>query len=104
MVFAVNTDEVATPLASVVAVVTLLPVSAKVPLAPVAGAVNVTTKPEFGTPPVVTVATNGLVKAAVTTALCPDPLVTVIVSTGVAELVRVKLAGVDTPETEAATV
>jgi hypothetical protein len=79
----VNTAEVATPLAFVVAVFTP---PAKVPLAPVAGAVNVTTTPLVGDPPVVTVATSGAANAALTAALCGVPLVAVIETTGGVEL------------------
>jgi hypothetical protein len=79
----VNTAEVATPLALVVAVLTP---PANVPLAPVcAGAVNVTVTPLAGDPPDVTVATSGFVNAAPTVALCPDPLVATIDTTGGAE-------------------
>ena len=43
--FAVNTAAVASPVDPVVAVVMAVPVSVNVPLAPLAGAVNVTTAP-----------------------------------------------------------
>ncbi len=98
-----NTDEVAAPLALVVAVV-VVPPPAKVPLAPVAGAVNVTTTPLVGDPPVVTVATSAAANAVLMTALCGVPLVAVIVSIAAAVFVRLKFAGVDTPATVAATV
>jgi hypothetical protein len=68
---AVNTDEAATPLSSVIAVFTP---PANVPPAPDVGAVNVTTTPLFGDPPVVTVANSRAENAAPTSALCPDPL------------------------------
>jgi hypothetical protein len=67
------------PLAFVIAVAVVLP-PAKVPLAPVVGAVKVTTTPLVGDPPVVTVATNGAANAVLIGALCPVPLVAVIVS------------------------
>ena len=100
---AVNIGEVATPLEFVVAVTVLLP-PAKVPLAPVAGAVKVTTTPPVGDPLVVTVAPNGEANAVLTAALCGVPLVGEIVSVAAVVLVRLKLAGVDTPATEAVTV
>jgi hypothetical protein len=75
----VNTAEVATPLPFVVAVFTP---PAKVPPAPVAGAVNVTVTPLVGDPPVVTVATSGAAKAVPTFALCGVPLVAAIKTTG----------------------
>lgn len=54
-------------------------VVAKVPLAPDAGAVNVTDAPLTGFESLsTTVATSGAANAAATTALCPDPLVGVI--------------------------
>jgi hypothetical protein len=96
---------VATPFASVVTVaVAEGGVVSNVPLAPVvAGAANVTVTPLFGVPPVVTVATNAAPNAAPATALCGVPLVAAIDSTGVAVFVRLKLAGVEAPETEAVT-
>ena len=79
---------------------------AKVPLAPVDGAVNVTETPLTGFPlPSVTVATRGLPNAMPTTAaLCPLPLVAVIVAGEDAVLVRLKVAGDDAPLVEAETV
>ena len=77
---------------------------AKVPLAPDDGAAKVTVAPAVGTPPVVTVATRGAANAVPAVAVWPDPLVAEIWTTGAAELVREKLAGVDAPETEAVTV
>jgi hypothetical protein len=91
------------PLELVVAVAVLLP-PAKVPLAPLAGAVKVTTTPLVPVPPVVTVATKGAAKAVLTSALCGVPLVAVMVSTAAAVFVRLKLAAVETPDAEAATV
>jgi hypothetical protein len=66
VLLAVKIAEVATPLALVVAVLTP---PANVPLAPVDGAVKVTTTPLVGEPPVVTVATNGAENAAFTVAV-----------------------------------
>jgi hypothetical protein len=91
------------PLAFVVAIAVWLP-PAKVPLAPDAGAVKVTTTPLVGDPPVVTVATRGAAKAVLTTALCGVPLVAAMVSTGAAVFVRLKLAEVRIPPAEAITV
>jgi hypothetical protein len=54
--------------------------------------------------PSTTVATSGVAKAALTFALCGVPLVAVIDTSAPVTLVRVKLAGVDTPETAAVTV
>jgi hypothetical protein len=62
------------PLESVVAVVTFLLVSENFPLAPLAGAVNVTTTPLVGDPLVVTVATIGVPNAPSTAWLCGVPL------------------------------
>ena len=73
---AVNTADVATPLAFVSAVFTP---PANVPLAPVPGAVNVTVTPDIGFPlPSFTVATNGAANAVFTVVLCGVPLVAVI--------------------------
>ena len=67
MLFAVNRAEVATPEALVVAVLTP---PANVPLAPLAGAVNVTVTPDAGKPPApVTVATRAAANCVVTVAL-----------------------------------
>jgi hypothetical protein len=78
--FAVNVDDVATPLAFVVSVSVAVP-PANVPLAPDPGAVNVTVTPLLGVPLVDTVATSGAANAVLTVALCPDPLVAAIVTT-----------------------
>ncbi|MGA8984481.1 MAG: hypothetical protein WB470_17520, partial [Candidatus Acidiferrales bacterium] len=75
--FAVNTADVATPLAFVVAV---FAPPANVPLAPVAGGVNVTTTPLTQAPPFITVATSGAANAVLTVAVCGVPLVAAIVS------------------------
>jgi len=76
---AVNTGEAATPLSSDIAVFTP---PANVPLAPDVGAVNVTTTPLIGEPPVVTVASSRAENAALTNALCPDPLSAAIDAAG----------------------
>jgi hypothetical protein len=80
---AVNTDEVATPLALVVSVSVFDALVANVPLAPVAGAVKTTNAPLTGDPPIVTVATSGDPKAVLIAALCDAPLVAAIASVGV---------------------
>jgi hypothetical protein len=96
--------EVATPLAVVVAVVVFVPF-AKVPVAPVVGAVNVTVAPLTGFEFLSnTVAARGSAKAVSTVALCGVPLVAVIDAGAPAVFVRLKLAGVETPETVAVTV
>src|SRR5438093_11277251 len=78
--FAVNTADVATPLVFVVAVFTP---PAKVPLAPLPGAVNVTvTLPTGLFPASRTVACSGVANAVLTVALCPEPLVTATVAGG----------------------
>ena len=101
ILFAVNTAEVATPL--VVAAVFTPP--AKVPLAPLPGAVNVTTTPFTGLfPASVTIATNGAPNAVLIGALCPEPLVTTTFAAGPTLFVSEKLAGVATPATDAVTV
>ena len=69
---AVNTTDVATPLALVVAVFTP---PAKVPLAPVVGAVNVTVTPLTGLLPAsFTVACSEVAKAVLIVALCGVPV------------------------------
>jgi len=78
--FAVNVADVATPLAFVVAVFTP---PANVPLAPLPGAVNVTTTPFTGLfAASLTVATNGAANAVLTVALCGVPLVAVMLAGG----------------------
>jgi hypothetical protein len=99
---AVNTPEVATPLAFVVAVLTP---PAKVPLAPLAGGVKVTTTPLTGLPPLsFTVATKGAANAVLIAALCGVPLVAAMLAAGPGLLVRGKFADVATPGTVAVTV
>jgi hypothetical protein len=83
----VNAEEVAKPFAFVVSVSVAVPVDANVPLAPVAGAVNVTARP-LAPDPAVTTATSGAANAAPTATLCPDPLPTAIVSAGGLELLQ----------------
>ena len=97
MLLAVKTGAVATPLVFVVAVFTP---PANVPLAPLVGAVNVTTTPLTGLfPESVTVATNGAPNAVLIVALCPDPLVTTTFAADPVLFVSEKFAGVATPAT-----
>jgi hypothetical protein len=93
------------PLAFVVSVsVTAAGVVAKRPLAPVDGAVKVTETPLAGVPLEVTVATNELLNAALTVALCPPPLVAAMAMIGaLAVFVKAKLADVVAPVVEAVT-
>jgi hypothetical protein len=102
MLFAVNTAEVATPLAFVVA--ELIP-PVNVPLGPVcAGAVNVTVTPTSRFPPLsFTVAFNVDANAVPTVVLCGVPAVAVTDTGGPGLFVSAKFAGVATPETEAVT-
>jgi hypothetical protein len=96
VVLAVKAGAVAMPLALVVAV----PALAKLPLAPLAGAVKVTVAPEMTLLKVsFTVACKAVVKAVLTVADCPLPAVAMMVEAGPASLVRAKLAGVTTPST-----
>jgi len=88
----VNAAEAATPLPFVVAVFNP---PAKLPLAPLVGAVNVTTTPLTPLfPASVTVATNGAVNPVLIAALCPDPLVTTTFAAGAARFVNEKFAEV----------
>ena len=105
MALAVKVGAVATPELLVVAVVVLVPVPVKVPLAPEAGAVKVTVA--FATGLLLastTFACKAVVKAVETVALCGVPAVAEMVAAAPARLVREKFAGVATPETVAATV
>jgi len=89
---AVKVGEAAIP-EELVDTVTEVPPPAKVPLAPLDGAVNVTIAPLTGFPPEsLTVATNGFANAAFTCALWPLPLVAVIDAGGPTVLVAVKIA------------
>jgi hypothetical protein len=78
---AVNIGVVATPVAVAVIVTDVVP-PANVPLAPVSGAENVTIAPPMGELPIITVPTSGEAKAVLMAALCGDPLVGAITSTG----------------------
>jgi hypothetical protein len=103
--FAVSAAEVATPLELLIAVVTLVPLSANVPLAPVAGAVKVTVAPLIRFWPLsTTVTAKGAGNAVLIGALCGVPLVGSTEAGAPAVLVRLKLAGVGTPTAAAVTV
>ena len=94
MPLAVNTAEVAIPLALVTAVFTP---PANVPLA-LPGAVNVTVTPLAALPLASLTSTcNGDAKAVFITALCAVPPVAVIVAGAVAVFVKSKLAGPTAP-------
>lgn len=100
--FAVKTGGVARPDALVVAVFTP---PAKVPLAPLAGGVNVTVTPLTGLlKESFTVACSCTAKAVLTVALCGVPAVAAILAAAPAKFVSEKFAEVPTPETEAVTV
>ena len=102
---AVNRDEVASPFEPVMSVSVALPLVAKVPLAPLEGAVKVTEAPLTGLPSTsVTVATSGFVNWVLTFVLWPLPLVAVMFAGEPVMLVRLKLAGVVAPDVEAVTV
>jgi hypothetical protein len=97
-------DDVAAPLASVVSVSVVVPL-AKVPLAPVEGAENVTATPLTGFDAASsTVAASGDANAVLISADCDVPLVAVMVSGAPAAFVNTKLAGADTPAIIAVTV
>jgi hypothetical protein len=99
----VNVVEVATPLALVVAIVVFVPF-AKVPLAPEAGAVNVTVTPLTGFEPLSsTVATRSAANAVSIVALCGVPLVAMIDAGAPTMFVRLKSAGPEPPGTVAVT-
>jgi hypothetical protein len=66
-----------------------------VPLAPLAGGVNITTTPLTGLfPESVTVATNGAANVVLIAALCPEPLVATTLAAAPVLLVREKFADV----------
>jgi hypothetical protein len=100
---AVNVAEVAVPVASVVAVAIALP-PVNVPLAPLLGAVNVTTTPVRALPPLSFTMAFKAAKAVLITTLCGVPDVGVTLAGAPARFVREKLAGVATPDTVAFTV
>jgi len=101
--FAVNAGAVAIPLALVTAVAVADPPN--LPLAPLAGAVNVTVTPLNGLLPAsFTVACSAVPYAVLTTALCGVPAVAAMLAAEPVVLFRMKLAGVATPATVAVTV
>jgi hypothetical protein len=88
-VLAVNTEEVPSPLASVVTEQVVAgefdvqPVAANVPLAPALGPLKVTETPGTGFPPEsLTTATSLFAKAVFTVADCPEPETTVMLLAG----------------------
>jgi len=88
---AVNVGDMACPFAPVITMAVALP-PAKVPLAPLPGAVKVTETPLSSDVPVTTVATRTVPKGVLIVALCPDPPVAEIVSWGgVVELLELQL-------------
>ena len=94
---------VATPLALVVAVAVAEPPNRAV--APLAGAVNVTVTPDTGLFPASrTVACSAVPNAVLIIVLCGVPAVAVTLAAAPVVLVRLKLAGVATPGTDAVTV
>jgi hypothetical protein len=73
----VNVEDVATPSSLVKSVSVFVPF-AKVPLAPEAGAVNVTFSPLIFAPLTVTVAVRGALNVLPFAALCDEPLLAAI--------------------------
>jgi len=100
---AVKVGAVAVPVASVVAVAVGLP-PVNVPLAPLPGAVNVTTTPAAALPPLSFTITFKAAKAVLIATLCGVPEVAVTLAGGPAVFVRENAPGVATPETVALTV
>jgi hypothetical protein len=101
--FAENAVEIATPVALVVSVSVVIPF-AKVPLAEVLGALNVTATPLTGFKLLSrTVAAKGAANVVLIAALCGVPLVAVIAAGGPGEFVRLKVTGIDAPATTAIT-
>ena len=99
---AVNVGDVATPLLLVTTVAVARPPN--VPVAPEAGAVKVTVAPFTGLLPAsFTVACIAVANAVLMVVLCGVPAVAVMPAAAAAVLVRLKLAGVATPPTEAVT-
>jgi hypothetical protein len=102
--FAVKGDERATPLALTASVSEGVPF-ANVPLAPVAGAMNVTAAPGNGFESLSrTIAVRGSANILPTAAVCGVPPVAVIVAAVRTVFVRPKLAGVDAAVATAVTV
>jgi hypothetical protein len=100
---AVKVGAVATPLALVTAVAVADPLN--VAVAPLAAAVNVTVTPLIRLPPLsFTVACSAVANAVLMAVLCGVPVVVAMLAAGPTLLVKLKLAGVATPETVAVTV
>jgi hypothetical protein len=94
---------VAKPLTSVATVIVAVPFE-NVPLAPVAGAVNVTDAPTTGLLPAsFTVACNEAVNAKPIVVLCELPAVAVMLAGGAELLVKLKLTDPVTPAALAVT-
>jgi hypothetical protein len=93
---------VATPLELVIAAAVAPVLNA--PLAPLAGAVNVTVAPLTGLPKLSSTVAWSAANAVFTVALCGVPLLALMLAAGPALLVRLKLAEVPTPATLAVTV
>jgi hypothetical protein len=103
MPFVVNVGAVPTPPTSVVTVDDTPP-PAKVPLAPLDGAVNITLTPGTGWPLAsLTVTFSGVGSAVLTIERCGVPAFTVIDAASLGSFVSEKLAGVPAPATDAVT-
>ena len=103
MPLAVKVGEVATPVASVVAVVESVE-PGKVPLGPLKGAVKVTVRPGAGLPLASrTVTFSGEASGVVTNARCWDPALTVTDPDALGSFVSEKSAGCGTPAAVAVT-
>ena len=101
-VFAVSAGDVACPFASVVTTTDVL-VPANVPLAPVAGAENVTVAPATGRPVAgfTTLACSGVSKVPPVDVVCPEPPVQVIGEPPAAGNTAEFSASLKTPDTGA---
>jgi hypothetical protein len=89
----VNVGAAAFPLPSVFTVTDVTD-PGKVPLAPFAGAVNVTATPDTGFPPLsVTVACRAVGNAVLIAVLWPEPAVAAMFAAGPALFVKLKFAG-----------
>jgi len=101
MELAVNVGAVARPFVSVTAV---FAPPAKVPLAPLAGAVKVTVTPGTPFPPLSFTVAVKAAKAVLIAALCELPEVTTMAAAAPAVFVNEKFAAIATPATLAVTV
>ena len=101
--FAVKVDGVAKPAASVTAFAVGRP-PVNDPLAPLAGAVNVTVTPDTPLPPLSFTVAVRAAKAVLMATLCVPPDVTIRLAAAPAVFVKEKLAGTATPGTVAVTV